>query len=165
VLRPVTQPRPEERRPHALPAIRDIDWERTDLAALERATVEARRALEEAATAATAAAQRALEAAAALDETLAAVAIADLDRRRAQSTPAAVEPGLGALSSREMEVLALVAAGRTNKAIADALFVSPNTVKTHVGSLLGKLGAESRSQLAAIAARSGILGGGTVAPR
>ena len=50
-------------------------------------------------------------------------------------------------------VLALVAEGRSNKAIAEALFVSPNTVKTHVASLLNKLHAESRVQLAAIAAR------------
>jgi DNA-binding NarL/FixJ family response regulator len=50
-------------------------------------------------------------------------------------------------------VLALVAEGRSNKAIAAALFISPNTVKTHVASLLNKLGADSRVQLAAFAAR------------
>jgi DNA-binding CsgD family transcriptional regulator len=50
-------------------------------------------------------------------------------------------------------VLALVAEGRSNKAIAEALYVSPNTVKTHVASLLHKLGAQTRVQLAAIAAR------------
>lgn len=55
------------------------------------------------------------------------------------------------LSPREREVLALVAQGRTNKAIAEALFVSPNTVKTHVASLLTKLDVETRAQLAVIA--------------
>jgi ATP/maltotriose-dependent transcriptional regulator MalT len=50
-------------------------------------------------------------------------------------------------------VLALVAEGRSNKAIAEALFVSPNTVKTHIASLMTKLHADSRAQLAAIAAR------------
>ena len=52
-------------------------------------------------------------------------------------------------------MLALVAAGQTNKAIASALYVSPNTVKTHVTSLLHKLQAERRVQLAAIAAQCG----------
>ena len=60
------------------------------------------------------------------------------------------------LSPREREVLALVAEGRTNKAIAEALYVSPNTVKTHVTSLLHKLRADTRVQLAAIATRQGL---------
>jgi DNA-binding NarL/FixJ family response regulator len=55
------------------------------------------------------------------------------------------------LSPREREVLALVAQGRTNKAIAEALFVSPNTVKTHVASLLTKLDVDTRAQLAVLA--------------
>jgi len=50
-----------------------------------------------------------------------------------------------------------VAEGCTNKAIAETLFVSPNTVKTHVTSLLQKLRATTRVQLAAIAARQGLL--------
>jgi DNA-binding NarL/FixJ family response regulator len=49
-------------------------------------------------------------------------------------------------------VLALVAEGHSNRAIAEALFVSPNTVKTHVASLLRKHDASSRAQLAALAA-------------
>ncbi len=57
------------------------------------------------------------------------------------------------LSPREREVLALVAEGRSNKAIAEELYVSPNTIKTHVASLLQKLDADTRAQLAAIAAR------------
>lgn len=59
------------------------------------------------------------------------------------------------LSPREREVLALVAEGRSNKAIAEALFVSPNTIKTHVAALLTKLQVDSRVQLAALAARHG----------
>jgi DNA-binding NarL/FixJ family response regulator len=54
------------------------------------------------------------------------------------------------LSPREREVLALVVEGRSNKAIAQALYVSPNTIKTHVASLLHKLQADTRVQLAAI---------------
>jgi DNA-binding NarL/FixJ family response regulator len=57
------------------------------------------------------------------------------------------------LSPRERDVLALVAQGQTNKAIAEALFVSPNTVKTHVASLLTKLDVDTRAQLAVIATR------------
>ena len=60
------------------------------------------------------------------------------------------------LSPREREVLALVAEGRSNKAIAEALFVSPNTIKTHVTSLLHKLPADTRVQLAALAVRGGL---------
>jgi DNA-binding NarL/FixJ family response regulator len=58
-----------------------------------------------------------------------------------------------ALSPRERDVLALIAAGQTNKAIAEALYASPNTVKTHVSSLLHKLQVDTRVQLAAIATK------------
>jgi DNA-binding NarL/FixJ family response regulator len=60
------------------------------------------------------------------------------------------------ISPRERDVLALVVEGRSNKDIAEALYVSPNTVKTHVASLLNKLSANTRSQLAAIALRQGL---------
>lgn len=60
---------------------------------------------------------------------------------------------LARLSPREREVLALVAEGCSNKAIAEVLFVSPNTVKTHVGALLTKLEVDTRVQLAALAVR------------
>lgn len=56
------------------------------------------------------------------------------------------------LSVREREVLTLVAAGLTNKGIAERLYISPNTVKTHVASLLNKLNMQTRVQLAALAA-------------
>ncbi|MGH3088985.1 MAG: LuxR C-terminal-related transcriptional regulator [Rubrobacteraceae bacterium] len=50
------------------------------------------------------------------------------------------------LSEREMEVLALIAAGRSNREIAGRLFVSTSTVKTHINNLYRKLGARSRTQ-------------------
>ena len=56
-------------------------------------------------------------------------------------------------------MLALVAEGHSNKAIADALFVSPHTVKSHVAALLTKLDADKRAQLATIAAQRGLLSG------
>lgn len=65
--------------------------------------------------------------------------------------------GDGLLSAREREVLAAVATGRSNKEIGELLFISPHTVKTHVTSLLNKLGADTRAQLVAIAAERGLL--------
>ncbi|MBO0730996.1 MAG: response regulator transcription factor, partial [Acidimicrobiaceae bacterium] len=56
-----------------------------------------------------------------------------------------VEP----LTSRELEVLRMLAAGRANKAIAQELVVSVDTVKTHVGHVLGKLGAANRTEAVA----------------
>jgi Response regulator containing a CheY-like receiver domain and an HTH DNA-binding domain len=50
------------------------------------------------------------------------------------------------LSERELEVLALIATGQTNKEIARRLEVTPNTVKTHVGNLFEKLGAQRRTE-------------------
>ncbi len=50
------------------------------------------------------------------------------------------------ISERELEVLELLAAGRSNKEIAGRLSVSPNTVKTHVGKLYGKLDVKRRTE-------------------
>ncbi len=61
------------------------------------------------------------------------------------------------LTAREIEVLALMADGLPNKAIAARLGISEHTVKFHVGSILAKLGASSRAEAVAIAARKGIL--------
>ena len=57
--------------------------------------------------------------------------------------------GLGALTGREREVLALVAAGRTNHDIAGELFISPKTASVHISHILAKLGATSRTEAAA----------------
>ncbi len=69
-----------------------------------------------------------------------------------------VSPDELGLSARELEVLQLVATGRTNKQIADQLFISPKTVGTHVSNILAKLGAERRAEAAALAQRLGLLG-------
>jgi DNA-binding NarL/FixJ family response regulator len=60
------------------------------------------------------------------------------------------------LSPRETEVLQLVAQGKTNREIAEALFISENTVKTHLRSIMEKLHLANRSQAAAYAARRGL---------
>ncbi|UUU26683.1 helix-turn-helix transcriptional regulator [Streptomyces sp. DSM 40750] len=61
------------------------------------------------------------------------------------------------LSPRELEVLTRAATGQTNQAIAQALFLSPRTVHTHVEHLLRKTGAASRAEATALAVRDGLL--------
>ena len=63
------------------------------------------------------------------------------------------------LTPRELEVLAEVAAGRSNSEIAAALFVSQATVKTHINHLLQKTGLRDRAQLVSYAFRSGLVTG------
>ncbi len=60
------------------------------------------------------------------------------------------------LSRREHEVLALIAEGRTNREIAEALFISERTVHVHVGRVLSKLGVSGRVEAAAVAIRLGL---------
>jgi two-component system nitrate/nitrite response regulator NarL len=61
------------------------------------------------------------------------------------------------LTPREGEVLQLVAQGATNKEIADALFISENTVKTHLQNIMEKLHLANRSQAAAYAIKKGLV--------
>ncbi|UCG10715.1 MAG: response regulator transcription factor [Dehalococcoidia bacterium] len=61
------------------------------------------------------------------------------------------------LSPREDEVLRQIAQGATNREIADALFISENTVKTHLKSIMEKLHLANRSQAAAYAAKKGLV--------
>ena len=62
-----------------------------------------------------------------------------------------------ALTTREVEVLRRIVAGRSNKEIASDLFISEATVKTHVNSILGKLGVTDRTQAATTALQRGIV--------
>jgi two-component system, NarL family, nitrate/nitrite response regulator NarL len=72
-------------------------------------------------------------------------------------THARVSENTETLTVREREVLLLVAEGLPNKAIARELGISEHTAKFHVGSLLGKLGAASRTEAVTLATRRGIL--------
>jgi DNA-binding NarL/FixJ family response regulator len=65
--------------------------------------------------------------------------------------------GGGALTSRETEVLALLAEGRTNRQLARELYISEKTVSVHVSNILAKLGVRSRTEAAAVARRDGLL--------
>ena len=78
-------------------------------------------------------------------------------RRRPRRPAAGGGPSVDlGLSVRELEVLALVAAGRTNGQIAKELFISPKTASVHVTHILDKLGVSSRIEAAMIAARAGL---------
>jgi DNA-binding NarL/FixJ family response regulator len=67
------------------------------------------------------------------------------------------ETSADSLTEREMEVLKLLAQGKTNKEIAAALVISERTVKFHVGSILSKLGAGNRTEAVTIAAQRGLV--------
>jgi two-component system, NarL family, response regulator LiaR len=70
-----------------------------------------------------------------------------------QAGSADASPGPDALTPRELEVLRLVARGYANRAIADALFISEKTTKTHISNILAKLQLADRTQAAIYALR------------
>ena len=65
--------------------------------------------------------------------------------------------GESGLTEREMEVLRLIAAGNANKEIAAQLSIAEETVKSHVTSILSKLGANDRTHAVTIALKRGII--------
>lgn len=80
----------------------------------------------------------------------------DVARVERIASPPPPEPSHG-LTSREMEVLRLVASGRTNKAIAGELFISKRTVERHVSNIFGKLRVRSRAAATAHAYEHGLV--------
>ena len=80
-----------------------------------------------------------------------AIVMSSQDRDEADDV--AAEP----LTPREIEVLALVAEGFSNKGIADELGISDQTVKFHVASITGKLGAANRTEAVRLAVRRGLI--------
>lgn len=73
------------------------------------------------------------------------------------TSPRAVPTELAMLTERELEVLLLVARGRSNQQIADDLVISPHTSKTHVNRIMTKVAAHDRAQLVILAYESGLL--------
>jgi DNA-binding CsgD family transcriptional regulator len=95
-----------------------------------------------------------------LDDVQALARRARIDLDAAAGTDPAVEqPVPFGLTDREREVLALVAAGRSNGQIANALFISPKTASVHVSNILAKLGVGGRIEAAAVAHRLGLTDG------
>jgi DNA-binding NarL/FixJ family response regulator len=91
-----------------------------------------------------------------LQPSVAAKVVAEFARMAGQAplrSGSLVEP----LSSRELEVLRLIATGKTNREIADALVIAEGTVKNHVTSILGKLGVRDRTQAALKARELGLV--------
>lgn len=78
-----------------------------------------------------------------LQPSIAAKVVAEFARQSAP-IPTLAEP----LTSREIDILRLLASGQTNKEIADALVITEGTVKNHVTNILGKLGVRDRTQAA-----------------
>jgi DNA-binding NarL/FixJ family response regulator len=74
-----------------------------------------------------------------------------------ETTPPRPQPLVVPLSERELEVLRLVADGRSNREIAASVFLAEGTVKNHVTNVLGKLGARDRTQAALRARDLGLL--------
>ena len=72
---------------------------------------------------------------------------------RAPAAPAETD-----LTAREQEVLELVAAGRSNRQVAEALYITEKTASVHVSNILRKLGVASRGEAAAEAYRRGLVG-------
>ena len=79
---------------------------------------------------------------------------------RSSTTRPELASALAELTSREREVLALIADGRSNAEIADALVITEATVKSHVGHILMKIGARDRVQAVIFAYESGLVATG-----
>jgi DNA-binding NarL/FixJ family response regulator len=74
-----------------------------------------------------------------------------------QRPPTGLEPPVETLTARESEVLQLLAQGLTNRAVAERLGISEHTAKFHVNAILGKLGAQGRTDAVVRAARLGLI--------
>ncbi len=71
--------------------------------------------------------------------------------------PSTTTATLGQLSARELDVLKLVVEGYSNPEIANSLYLSPNTVKTHIRGIMNKLAVDDRVQAAVVALRAGLV--------
>ena len=77
-------------------------------------------------------------------------------RNRAESSSEKASAYLDGLTQREVEVLQLIAAGKTDREIADELFISVRTVGYHVGNILNETTSTNRTEAATYASRNGL---------
>lgn len=104
---------------------------------------------------------------ASIDQMFAAIAAAEtgaayLDPQVARSVlenlrPATPNLTVGQLTEREMDVLKLLVEGKNNTEIGGELYLSPNTIKTHVRGIMNKLAVDDRVQAAVVALRAGLI--------
>lgn len=91
-----------------------------------------------------------------LQPSIAAKVLAEFTRLTPSAAPIA-QPLVEPLSERELEILALLAAGDSNREIANQLYITEGTVKNHVTNILGKLGVRDRTQAALKAKELGLI--------
>jgi DNA-binding CsgD family transcriptional regulator len=89
--------------------------------------------------------------------TEATAVLAAAERRQINGAPVPAPDDLGALTARELEVARAIATGMSNAEIAGELVISEWTVKTHVASILRKLGLRDRTQVVVVAYESGLI--------
>jgi DNA-binding CsgD family transcriptional regulator len=87
---------------------------------------------------------------------LRALGVRAMRRHRPERQPATSTSPQG-LTARELEVLGLLAAGRTDREIADTLYISPRTASKHVGAILAKLAVASRAEAAVLAVQRSLI--------
>lgn len=84
-----------------------------------------------------------------------------VEARHTAATVSAIQASRAAemspLTERELEVLRLVANGKTNREIAESLFVSENTIKSHLASVYSKLGVRRRTEAVMVAVSAGLI--------
>jgi two-component system, NarL family, response regulator LiaR len=71
--------------------------------------------------------------------------------------PPSINAPIGQLSQRELDVLKLMVEGLSNPEIANELYLSPNTIKTHIRGIMNKLSVDDRVQAAVVALRAGLV--------
>ena len=92
-----------------------------------------------------------------LEPSVAAKVIAEFTRVSSLVPPAQMEQLVEPLSERELEILALIVRGASNKEIANQLYIAEGTVKNHITHILGKLGVRDRTQAALKAKELGLI--------
>jgi DNA-binding NarL/FixJ family response regulator len=92
-----------------------------------------------------------------LEPSITTKVVAEFKRMADPSAAAESQPLIEPLSEREVEILALVATGASNKEIAGQLFIAEGTVKNHLTHILGKLGVRDRTQAALKARELGLV--------